>query len=539
MWVIVMILTLCGVVQGVSKSPLVSTKLGQIKGLEFGDGHAQFLGVPYAVVDKNNPFGPSTPHPGFNETFEANKSKMCSQINDNVAVGTLDSLAMNIYVPKTADSQNLLPVMVWIHGGGFVGGSADDKGKSSPIEFMKHDVIVIGINYRLGIYGFMNLDIPEVPGNQGLKDQVLAFRWIRENIEAFGGNPNNVTAFGSSAGGISINLHLVSPYEKLFDKVIIQSGTVYMRFWLSEVDYTIPIRIAQELGFNTTDKLEAVKYLSTIDPLVVLNTVNDLKHDGVNVKSEINPKTVPYVEKKYEGVENLVTDKMANILSSNKVETTPILLGDNSNEAAVVIHSADDDFYKRFDFGRHLSLGFDFKGPVPEEAVKSVKDFYINDDNLDALKDGVLKFMSDFYFSHPTQKTQEFLLGIGARSLYRYMFSYSGDRNMIKAINNFTVNGATHGDELGYLFSYDIFGKTNPQDQIMVDRMVTIWTNFAKYGNPTPTKTDLLPIKWEPTTISSPKYVDINLDLTLGTIPFPERMEFWTKFYERYGQYQI
>uniref|UniRef100_A0A2H1VCP9 SFRICE006383.2 n=1 Tax=Spodoptera frugiperda TaxID=7108 RepID=A0A2H1VCP9_SPOFR len=539
MWVIVMILTLCGVVQGVSKAPLVSTKLGEIEGLEFGDGHAQFLGVPYAVVDENNPFGPSTPHPGFNETFKANESKMCPQIKDNIAVGTLDSLVMNIYVPKTANPQNLLPVMVWIHGGGFVDGSADDKGKSSPKEFMKHDVIVIGINYRLGIYGFMNLDIPEVPGNQGLKDQVLAFRWIRDNIEAFGGDPNNVTAFGCSAGGISINLHLLSPYEKLFEKAIIQSGTVYARFRLSEVDYTVPIRIAKVLGFNTTDKLEAVEYLSTVDPLVVINAVNNLQHDGVNVRSEINPKTVPYVEKRFEGVENFVTEKMGNIVSSSKVETTPILLGDNSNEAAVVIHAADDEFYKRFDFGRHLSLGFDLKGPVPEEAVRSVKDFYIKDDNLNTLKDGVLKFMSDFYFSHPTQKTQDFLLNIGASSLYRYIFSYSGGRNLVKMTKHFTAEGATHADDLGYLFYYDIFEKTNPQDQIMVDRMITIWTNFAKYGNPIPNKTDLLPIKWEPTTKSSPKYVDINLDLTLGTTPFPERMEFWNKFYDQYGKYQI
>lgn len=148
---------------------------------------------------------------------------------------------MNIYVPSTANPQHRLPVMVRIHGGGFVDGSAVGDG-GSPIFLLKHDVIVIAINYRLSAYGFMCLNIPEVPGNQGLKDQVLALRWINENIDAFGGNPKEITVFGDSAGGISVNLHLLSSYETLFQRAIIQSGSALTHVWTKDADTTVPVR---------------------------------------------------------------------------------------------------------------------------------------------------------------------------------------------------------------------------------------------------------------------------------------------------------
>ncbi|XP_026686207.1 esterase FE4-like [Diaphorina citri] len=118
-----------------------------------------------------------------------------------------------------------LPVMVFVHGGGFLMGQATSN-MYGPEYFMDHNVVLVTIQYRLGVLGFLSFGNAEVPGNLGMKDQVLALQWIQENIEEFGGNPDSVTIFGESAGAASVSYHLVSPLSKgLFHRAILQSGT--------------------------------------------------------------------------------------------------------------------------------------------------------------------------------------------------------------------------------------------------------------------------------------------------------------------------
>lgn len=130
-------------------------------------------------------------------------------------VGSEDCLHLNVYTPhlpkQSADKK--LPVMIWVHGGGFMAGSGDSD-FYSPEYIVQEDVIVVTINYRLGALGFLYLPQEGISGNAGLKDQVLAFKWVNENIEKFGGDPNNVTLFGESAGGSSIHIHTLSERSK-------------------------------------------------------------------------------------------------------------------------------------------------------------------------------------------------------------------------------------------------------------------------------------------------------------------------------------
>ncbi|XP_028042723.1 carboxylesterase 3B-like, partial [Bombyx mandarina] len=134
--------------------PLVDTQRGLIRGLRSENGKfAKFLGIPYALVDENNPFGPSVPHPGFEETFEAyDDSVVCPQVTKGVGVGSLQCLNLNVYVPNTATSRNKRPVMIWIHGGSFATGSGTGRDFSYD-DLVRHDVIVVSVNYRLGPYG--------------------------------------------------------------------------------------------------------------------------------------------------------------------------------------------------------------------------------------------------------------------------------------------------------------------------------------------------------------------------------------------------
>jgi carboxylesterase type B len=129
-------------------------------------------------------------------------------------VGSEDCLFLNVYTQQLPlDTINTLkPVMVWIHGGGFSTGSSKSD-LYGPEFLLTEDIVLVTINYRLGIFGFLSFEDAslEVPGNAGLKDMVMALKWVQKNISKFSGDPNNVTVFGESAGGMSVHYLVLSP----------------------------------------------------------------------------------------------------------------------------------------------------------------------------------------------------------------------------------------------------------------------------------------------------------------------------------------
>ena len=146
--------------------------------------------------------------------------------------GVEDCLYLWVYTPSIANDTSPLPVLVWIHGGAFEVGSGrfSDYG---PDRLMKgNDMVMVSINYRLGLFGFLSLGTSEVPGNMALLDQVMALKWIQRNIKHFGGDPNMVTIMGESAGSWSVTYHMLSPLSKgLFHRVIAQSGAPLSLSW--------------------------------------------------------------------------------------------------------------------------------------------------------------------------------------------------------------------------------------------------------------------------------------------------------------------
>ncbi|XP_047106565.1 venom carboxylesterase-6-like [Schistocerca piceifrons] len=152
--------------------------------------------------------------------------------------------------------------MVWIHGGCFTGGS----GSTVADYFVDNDVIFVGINYRLGLLGFLSTNDDVVPGNMGLKDQVEALRWVQRNIAAFGGDPDKVTIFGQSAGGASIHYHVLSPMSKgLFKNAIAMSGSALNPWAFSRNATDRAVRFAGTLGYTGTSSSDLVNFLKTVD----------------------------------------------------------------------------------------------------------------------------------------------------------------------------------------------------------------------------------------------------------------------------------
>ena len=215
----------------------IKTRYGTFNGFVDERGIKNWLGIPYAQppVGKLRWQAPQPLQPS-DKTFDAKKFGAAAvQVVDptenasSYKIQSEDCLTLNIW--KRGDKNNL-PVMVFIHGGGFsVGGSVDSLYNGSNF-VAAHDVILVTLNYRLNIFGFMNLasldkNFADCGGYLGLKDQILALKWVKENISAFGGNPDNVTIFGQSAGSISCMFLTITPDAKgLFNKAIPQSGNV-------------------------------------------------------------------------------------------------------------------------------------------------------------------------------------------------------------------------------------------------------------------------------------------------------------------------
>uniref|UniRef100_A0A3P8RFR0 Carboxylic ester hydrolase n=1 Tax=Astatotilapia calliptera TaxID=8154 RepID=A0A3P8RFR0_ASTCA len=232
-----------------TSSPVVHTKLGSLKGEYVSvkgkeTGVHAYLGVPFAKP----PLGPSLrlapPQPvgGWEGVRDATKQPpMCIQSKETVLdlvdkLGTAlveipdiseDCLYLNIYAPANRAKNAKLPVMVWIHGGGFALGSASTYDGSALAAYQ--DVVVVLIQYRLGLLGFLSTGDEHISGNFGLLDQVEALKWIQQHIHNFGGDPGLVTIFGESAGGVSVSLLLLSPLsDGLFHRAIAESGTAAM-----------------------------------------------------------------------------------------------------------------------------------------------------------------------------------------------------------------------------------------------------------------------------------------------------------------------
>ncbi|XP_013163417.1 PREDICTED: acetylcholinesterase-like [Papilio xuthus] len=502
--------------------PLVETKLGLIRGLQATDGdYSMFLGIPFAKVNASNPFGPSLPYPEFEDVFEANDdTAICPQREefDNQIVGTLDCLHLNVYVPNKATSRNKLPVLVWIYGGGFSIGFAG-RFVHGPKYLVKQDIILVTLNYRLGPYGFMCLDTPEVPGNQGLKDQLSALRWIKEHIDSFGGDANKITIFGESAGGVSVDYHLISEQEKLFNQVILQSGTAQCPWAVMDSDRNTPTALAKRLGLDTDDVNDALKFLSTVEPDLV-----------IAASLEIPNRFMPCIEKDFDGVEKFIANHPVNS-AIPKAKDILILSGYNNQEMLVPYVNRPISTLSLNMFKNNLAIMFDLSNDEDLETI--MRQFYVGDEEVsDKIRWDLMNFEADYTFGHPVHRSLSKYLDNGGK-VYHYIFSYSGDRNFVKYRNNITIGGASHADEISYLFDVSIF-KESPtkEDQLVIDRMTTLWANFAKYGDPTPETTDLLPIKWDPITKDSLPYLNIDNELTLGSRPFHKRTTFLDLFYK-------
>lgn len=375
--------------------------------------------------------------------------------------------------------------MMFIHGGGFVFGSSQPN-VYGPDFFMKHDVVLVTINYRLDILGFLCLKTREAPGNAGLKDQVAALKWIKKNIAAFNGDPDNVTIFGESAGGASVSYHLISPMSKgLFHKAILHSGSSIAPWAYKENSHnnSDAVIFAKQMGYFTDDPNKLYKIFKNISYYELIREEFPISTNTKNSFFNTLRPFRPCIEDDLDGIEAFITKHPYDILKKGNYNKVPTIIGYNSHEGYYFTAKEDIDVYN--DFSRNLPPDLVFPTDVERKTtVDIVKKFYFRSNN--ELKNNltpIVLYNTDPFFKFPTIVEAELLLLTSHLPVFIYEFPYNGFLNIIKAISGFaTWPGACHADELFYLFKPRIID--NPLiflEQKMVNQITTMWTNFAKF----------------------------------------------------------
>ena len=372
--------------------------------------------------------------------------------------------------------------MVYIPGGAFLLGNGG-KFLYAPDFLVKHDVILVTFNYRLGALGFLCLGIKEAPGNAGIKDQIAALRWVKKNIAAFGGDPDNVTLFGQSAGGMSASLLLASnTTEGLFQRVIIQSGSSLSSWAINRQPVWVASLIAKELGYDTKDPKKIYEIFSKVSYQQLIKA-RPKKPLGMYFDTQLL--NHPCVEQEIEGEEAVITDFPYNVFIKN-TKNIPAIYGSTSKEGMLLI--PDDTKEALAERDARYIFASDLQFSSEDEAAKVSKmarEFYFGGRNISfETQSNIIDLNTHLYFEAPAILESETYIRNSKANVYNYHFNYAGGRNFLKVISGFKNEpGACHSDELMYLFRGDIWPfSISKDDQKMIDWMTTLWTNFAKYG---------------------------------------------------------
>ncbi|KAJ8920365.1 hypothetical protein NQ315_005229 [Exocentrus adspersus] len=494
-----------------------------------------FRSIPFAEPPVGNlRFQPPVPvrrWSGVRDVFE--KRPQCLQGGEGFVQGSEDCLYLKIYTTKLPREQKKLPVMVWIYGGAFFAGAADFD-DHSPDLLLDQDVIVAALHYRVGIFGFLSTEDLVVPGNNGLKDQIEALRWIKKNIERFGGDPDNITIFGQSAGGASVGYLLQTPQTQgLFNRAILHSGSPLCLWSLSRVALDLARSVASNLNVDSSDTQTLVDNLRGVDAEELQSSYMSTmmgKFLSQNLRDGLV--VAPVIEPEHEGA--VLTGKSHQLLSDGQFHKVPIIIGYTSLEARLSeIPDIFRIFLLQYDLqpSKLVPIDMGITSLITRSSVgRQIRSHYFPNGMISQSYLETMEFISDDQFARPIQEAAR--LFSRHTDVYFYRFSHEGS---LFGVRNRTVSGVGHTEDLGYLFDFGHEGSA--EDYLTRNRVVKLWTNFAKSGNPTPVRDPLLQnIQWTPANGENVAYLEIDKDLQVSANPNSRDITFWKSLYDRNGR---
>ena len=417
----------------------VTISPGRITGKDLGEVQA-WLGIPYAAppVGELRWKPPQAPVAWEGVRAMEHYGAICMQGAGRASLQQLpmseDCLTLNVWAPKHAEKA---AVMVWIHGGGFVEGSGALAAYAGT-ELARQGVVVVTINYRLGDFGLFALPaLGDGGGSFALMDQVAALRWVKRNIAAFGGDPGNVTIFGESAGGSSVNFLMLSPEARgLFHKAIAESGGGPSR--IETLDDLEGLEAGKTENWGASD----AKALRALPASTILSAP---RRTGLGAYE-------PVVDGKY------VLDAPAVGFSKGRQAPVPFLAGANSFEASLM-----------------TMYGVTTESVLARVNREQVRRLY-GDDPVKAARE----LFADAVFLGPARYLAMQMEKV-KKPAYLYFFSYMFERRRGQA------QGAIHAGEIPFVFDQfpGVMGTVaSAQDRKMAAAVSAYWVQFAKTGNP-------------------------------------------------------
>lgn len=481
---------------------VIPTSKGKIQGVKLSvpgssDSVAAFLGIPYARPPVGNlRFSRPEPSEAWNGVQDATHfSNSCFQSVDVTFPGfagaemwnpntkmSEDCLYLNVWTPlgRLQDpDQALVPVMVWIYGGGFSSGTASLDVYDGRYLSQSEQVVVVSMNYRLGPLGFLSLPGSEdVKGNAALFDQRLALSWVAENIAAFGGDPSSVTLFGESAGAASVGYHVLSVgSQSLFNRAILQSGTpnaVWAAVELTEA-WNRSLTLAQLLNCPLgPSSNEVLACLRTADPEKIVNL--QFNACGPMIISIPFPPTV-------DG--DFLLDMPDILIQSGRFLKTEILLGLTKDEGSyfLVYGSSGFGIHHQSLISREQFLqGVAFSLPGFSELAREAAAFQYTDwtHELSGQKnrDSLSWLVGDRYFSCPLLDFARRYIKHGG-SARMYLFDHRSSSNSWPK-----WMGVMHGYEIEFVFGIPLNSSQGytEEEVAMSRKIMRHWANFAKTG---------------------------------------------------------
>ena len=508
-----------GYAQGASQSTtekkvteVIKVDTGELRGLLVGDAQdvQSFKGIPFAKppVGKLRWREPVAPDAwsGVRDCFEFGNAcpqqapAMLAAVPQMAINAPLseDCLYLNIWRPA-GETKEPLPVLFWIHGGGYVMGAA-----SQPLydgqDLARSGVVVVSINYRLGPFGFLahpalSSESPQgISGNYGILDQIEALRWVQRNVAAFGGDPNRVTIFGESAGGGSVLCLMVSPNAKgLFHAAIAQSAPEMRLAPLTSRSVANPsaeqqgIQLLSQYGLTESATVDQLRQLDA-DKLAegFPSMEMDVKKFELNLK-ELPLAMAPVVDGK------VIPDLPNRLFALGQAHPLPMIVGNTRDEMTLFMSQipmpkevAQYEQAINQNFG---SLGSEVIAAYPATNPKSIRD-------------NVIQLASDSVFGSQARHVAR-LHAKNGYPTYRYVFSCGTKQFPLSML------GAHHACELPYVFGQP--AKPDEADKKVVDVVQGYWLNFAKTGDP---NGEGLPI-WPKTNLASDVLIEIESEVVI------------------------
>nr|XP_025708167.1 liver carboxylesterase 1 [Callorhinus ursinus] len=410
-------------------------------------------------------------------------SELFTNRKENIAFKfSEDCLYLNIYTPADLTKKSRLPVMVWIHGGGLVVGGASTY---DGLALSAHEnVVVVAIQYRLGIWGFFSTGDEHSRGNWGHLDQLAALRWVQENIANFGGNPGSVTIFGESAGGESVSVLVLSPLAKnLFHRAISESGVALTAVLVKKDMKDTAQRIGVFAGCKTTSSAVLVHCLRQKTEDELLETSLKMKFFTLDLFGDPR-ETHPFLTTVVDGV--LLPKMPEEILAEKKFNSVPYIIGINKQEFGWLLPMMMGYPLSEGKLDQKTATSLLWKSypvvGIPEELTPLATEKYLGGtDDPVKKKDLFLDMLGDLMFGVPSVTVARHHRNAGAPTYmyeFQYRPSFSSDLKPKMVVGD-------HGDELFSVFGAPLLKGGASEEEGRLSKMVMkLWANFARNGNP-------------------------------------------------------